>query len=277
MKGRKPSHFFEEHPLSDLGIAVGATGILFAAAIFVGRAAVAHAETQAPSPAVPDIEVAIPITAVTEADLPLLKLGGNPDAKRLPDRGVRRSPKVRAERQAFVSEKAGQEEIDIPPPDVPLADAEDKPPPPDAELTKKVDTEVKPTADPAPEANVPEKGHADGVLGGTETDPLKARAVDLYRARIIAWFSRRFRVTGSGLPAAELLKYRVSATVHISADRKVASYSLSPCGQSAFDAAARAALESAKGDALPPPPDNYPDVVQSQISLTFVCKEGRCD
>ena len=39
---------------------------------------------------------------------------------------------------------------------------------------------------------------------GTETDPLKARAVDLYRAKIAGWFSSRFRVTGSGLDKAEM-------------------------------------------------------------------------
>lgn len=39
----------------------------------------------------------------------------------------------------------------------------------------------------------------------------------------------------------------------------------------------RAALESAKGNQIPPPPENYPDVVQPAIHLTFVCKENRCD
>jgi hypothetical protein len=41
--------------------------------------------------------------------------------------------------------------------------------------------------------------------------------------------------------------------------------------------AARAALEGAKGESLPQPPENYPDVVQRTINLTFVCKENRCD
>jgi hypothetical protein len=44
-----------------------------------------------------------------------------------------------------------------------------------------------------------------------------------------------------------------------------------------FDAAARAALDGARGESLPQPPENYPDVVQRTISLTFVCKEKRCD
>ncbi len=121
------------------------------------------------------------------------------------------------------------------------------------------------------------EGHADGVKEGTETDPLKARAVDLYRAKIAGWFSSRFRVSGSGLGKEELTKYRVSATVSLGADRTVSGYTLKPSGNAAFDAAARSALESAKGQQIPPPPENYPDVAQSQINVTFVCRENRCD
>ena len=44
-----------------------------------------------------------------------------------------------------------------------------------------------------------------------------------------------------------------------------------------FDAAARSALEGAKGQEIPPPPENYPDIVQTQISLTFTCTPQRCD
>src|SRR5262249_44909705 len=117
----------------------------------------------------------------------------------------------------------------------------------------------------------------DGSADGTETDPLKARAVDLYRARIVGWFSSRFRVTGSGLSEEELLRYRVGATVEITSGRTVGGYTLTPSRNAAFHAAARAALDSAKGQNLPPPPDNYPDIVQSRIHLTFVCKEHRCD
>ena len=43
------------------------------------------------------------------------------------------------------------------------------------------------------------------------------------------------------------------------------------------DAAATATLEGAKGQALPPPPENYPDMGQKQVSVTFVCREQTCD
>jgi hypothetical protein len=69
----------------------------------------------------------------------------------------------------------------------------------------------------------------------------------------------------------------VSATVQISADRIVKGYHLVPSGNSAFDAAARATLEGSMGQQLPPPPENYPEAVQNQISVTFVCKPSTCD
>jgi hypothetical protein len=253
-------------------IAIAAQG----GAILALRASQAHRPAAAP-----EIEISaatpVKIVPVLDTDSPLLKLGGKSDPAKLPDRWINRAPKLRAEEKAFVSTKAGKTEEDIHPPEVKVAAEGEKPPPPNAELTKQVDAPLTADIDAGAPANIAEEGHQDGVKEGTETDPLKARAVDLYRARIIGWFSRRFRVSGSGLPADELAKYRVSATVDLSSDRVVTGYSIAPSGNAAFDAAARAALESAKSDSLPPPPENYPDVVQRQISLTFVCKEDRCD
>ena len=82
---------------------------------------------------------------------------------------------------------------------------------------------------------------------------------------------------GSGLPQEELVKFRVLASVQLSDDRRVVGYTITPSGNAAFDAAARSMLEGAKGDQIPPPPENYPDTVQRQISLTLVCRENRCD
>jgi hypothetical protein len=144
-------------------------------------------------------------------------------------------------------------------------------------VAKEVETPVEVPKDETPPANVDTKGHEDGSKDGKEMDPLKARAVDLYREKIRGWFSRRFRVTGSGLTPEEIVKHRVSATVVLSNGRSVADFSIVSCGQAAFDNAARKALESAKGDELPPPPDNYPEIIQSQISLTFTCTPERCD
>lgn len=231
--------------------------------------------------ATPEIDrgTAVPVRVVPVVDLdaPLLKLGGAIDPNKLPDRWQKPKAKPRAEEKAFVTPKAGQSASDIPSARVPVASASAKPPPPDAEITKKVDTELQEVPDAGKVATLNTPGASDGVKEGTEADPLKARAVDLYRQRIIAWFSSRFRVSGSGLSQEQLQKLRASATVELSADRHVASYVLRSSGNEAFDAAARRTLDGAKGEAIPPPPENYPDTVQSSISLTFVCKENRCD
>jgi hypothetical protein len=232
--------------------------------------------------AAPEIDkgpsVPVKVVPVLDTDAPLLKLGGKRDPAKLPDRWLKPRVKKRVEEQAHVSTKAGKTAEDIPPEDVPMADAGTPPPPPEAEVTKKVDTPVvEEVPDAGAPANVAQEGHEDGVKEGTETDPLKARAVDLYRDKIRGWFSRRFRVSGSGLPGDEITKFRVAATVTISPDRQVVGFHIVPSGQPAFDAAARAALEGAQGDTLPPPPANYPDIVQTQISLTFTCTPERCD
>ena len=269
--------FWEEYPPADLLIALGSASLLLVVCAIGLKAAARHdslPETPEPARAA---AAPVKVVPILDLDAPLLKLGGKPDPTKLPDRWVKKGAKARVEQKAQVSTAAEKTVDAIPPPDLPVAEKAAPPPPPDAEVTKQVDTTVAPTAAPAPPANVPEVGHSDGVAEGTETDPLKARAVDLYRARIIAWFAAKFRVSGSGLPQEELVKYRASAAVDIGAGRSVTGYSLSPSGNATFDAAARAALESAKGQTLPPPPDDYPDVVQSRISLTFVCKEHRCD
>jgi hypothetical protein len=262
--------------VSDLCLAV-AVGF----SVLAGAAAALSASSLDRPALAPEIDrgTALPVRVVPVLDLdaPLLKLGGKHDAARLPDRWVRQTPRPRVERRAFVSTKAGKKEQDVPPPDVKLAPSATTPPPPQAEIAKQVDTPAPAVVDAGPPANTPEEGHADGVKGGTEVDPLKARAVDLYRAKIAAWFSSRFRVSGSGLDKAELLKYRVAATVSLGPDRTVSGFTIVPSGNAAFDAAARATLEGARGQALPPPPENYPDVAQSQINVTFVCRENRCD
>ncbi len=270
---------FAEYPPADVLISLGSASLFLLICAIALKASAGTAELRPSmnekfieSPAKP-----VKIIPVIDLDAPLLKLGGKPDPRKLPDRWIKKGAQPRVEKKAHVSSAAEKDIENIPPPDLPVAQKADPPPPKDAEETKQVDVPAPAVKEPIAPSNVPIVGHQDGVQGGTETDPLKARAVDLYRARVIGWFSSRFRVKGSGLPMAELLKFRAAASVIIGADRTVQSYSITPSGNTVFDAAARAALESAKGQALPPPPDNYPDIAQSQIQLTFICKEQRCD
>lgn len=245
-------------------------------AVFLWRAADLRRPAELPEieqgPAIP-----VKVVPVLDLDAPTLKFGGKRDKFKLPDRWVKPRQKPRVEEKAFVSTKAEKTEEAIPPKEIEVAKADTPVPPPDVERAKEVEAKVEPPAEAPPPPNVDTEGHEDGSKSGTETDPLKARAVDIYREKIRGWFSRRFRVSGSGLPAEAITKVRVSASVSISSGRSVSSYTITPSGNAAFDAAARAALESAKGDELPPPPENYPDIVQSQISLTFTCTAERCD
>lgn len=258
-----------------------AVALIVAVSIQAGAAMAIRKANLSTLAAAPEIDksasVPVRVTPVLDLEAPLLKLGGKRNKMKLPDRWVRQTPKPRVEEKAFVSPKAGKTEQDIPPPEVKIADAGTEVPPPDAEVAKQVDTEIDPTQIDAGEpANVDQEGHQDGVAEGTETDPLKARAVDLYLARIAGWLSSRFRVGGSGLSADELTKYKPRAVITLSGGRMV-SYSLTPSGNPAFDAAARATLERAQGQSLPPPPENYPDLGEKQVSVTFVCRENLCD
>lgn len=221
--------------------------------------------------------VPVKVVPVLDLDAPSLKLGGKRDFTKLPDRWTRPKAKARVEEKAFVSTKAEKTAEAAPPKEMEVAKVDTPIPPPDAEVVKQVETPVEVPKEETPPANVDEKGHEDGAKDGKETDPLKARAVDVYRDKIRGWFSRRFRVSGSGLSAEEIVKYRVSATITLSNGRSVANYSIVPSGQAAFDNAARSALDGAKGEELPPPPENYPDILQTQISLTFTCTPERCD
>lgn len=121
------------------------------------------------------------------------------------------------------------------------------------------------------------EGHPEGVDGGTETDPLRARALELYRSRLKRWFGARFRVKGSGLSPEDLRRYRVDAVVRVDEHRRVSGHSITASGNAQFDAAARAALESVDGLELPPPPAAYPGAIQRAIHVTFVCREDACD
>lgn len=290
-----------EYSVLDVILAVTTASAVMAGSVVVLRAA---SNELASVPAI-DIGIAAPVRVVPVVDLdaPTLKLGGRRAEARLPKSWVKKPrPEPAAagveepERKARPSTRASASEKDIPPPDVEVADA--GAPPADAGAQPETDAGVPEDAGVAgdaaasegdagvtvegdggvgPVSSVAGPGHPDGTPDGTETDPLKARAADIYRSRLIAWFASRFRVSGSGIPQSTLTKLRVGATVQISGGRRVAGYTMTSSGNATFDAAARAALEGAKGQELPPPPENYPDLAQAQISLTFVCKEGRCD
>jgi TonB C terminal len=127
------------------------------------------------------------------------------------------------------------------------------------------------------DGQAPAEGETEGVGGGDGTDPLLERAIAFYRARLVAWFASRFRVTGSGLSEAQLAKYRVRVHIDVGDDLRIVDYQILSSDHPDFDKAARSTLEKMRGMKLPPPPENYPGAVQRQLTVTFTCAPDSCD
>lgn len=202
-------------------------------------------------------------------ELPLLKLGSKQKAK-LPDMWKKQPPIKRYEDRAAPSSKASDTPKPADEEKKKLADKEHEAPPEDAEVAKQVDTQLE-DAEKKPEAAMTEEGAADGVKEGTETDPLKARAVDQYRAKLMAWFSARFKAPEDQIPCEELNKLRASVSVQVGGDRSVGGFSITkPSGNAIFDAKVDSTMRSLAGQILPPPPPLYPDILESTLYPVLV-------
>ncbi len=117
------------------------------------------------------------------------------------------------------------------------------------------------------------QGSEQGSANGTETDPLKARAADLYRAQLAAWFASRFEVRGK-IPFEKLKTLHANAQVTVTPDRKVGSFAIvKPSGDPTFDAEVSATLERIRtgGAELPPPPPMYPEILGTSFPVGFGC------
>jgi TonB-like protein len=207
-------------------------------------------------------------------DAPLLKLGGKKRAK-LPDMWKKQQAVQRFEDKSAPSPQAAKTPDAIATAPVATKDAEA--PPPDAEVAKKVDEDLKAIDAAKQEPQAEGEGVADGVKEGTETDPLKGRAVSLYRSRIIAWFNARFRVPTGEIPCDELKKLSSRVSASVSPDGTVTGFSVgNPSGNGVFDARVQSAMQGAVGQQVPPPPENYPDILPPSISLNFTGSSQKC-
>ncbi len=218
-------------------------------------------------------EVPIKVNPVMD-ELPLLKLGGKKKAK-LPDMWKKQAPVQRFEESSAPSAKADKNPATLPSSKLTPLDA--SAPPPDAETAKQVDQQL---TDAAPDAapTVEGEGTADGVKEGTEADPLKARAISAYHAKLQSWFNARFRPPSEGAPCAELKKLGASVSVSVSGDRTVAGYTLGrPSGNGAFDASVRGMLDGARGEQLPPPPPLYPDILGQSLAIRLSGQKANCN
>lgn len=221
----------------------------------------------------PPKEVPIAVKPVID-ETPLLKLGGKKKAK-LPEMWKKQAPVQRFEERSAPSAKAKKTPDAIP--SSKLAPLDASAPPPDAETAKQVDQQL---TDAAPDAapTVEGEGAADGVKEGTETDPLKARAISAYHAKLQAWFNARFRPPSEGAPCAELKKLGASVVVSVGGDRSVGGYSIvKPSGNDPFDGSVRAMLDGARGEQLPPPPPLYPDILGQSLPLRLSGQNAKCN
>jgi hypothetical protein len=206
-------------------------------------------------------------------DVPILKLGSKKMRAKLPDMWMKKPPIKRFEAASAPSPKA--EAIKEKIPETPLVKPNQEAPPPDAAIAKKVD-EVIHTPDAGrpkkvAEQNLPTEGVEDGLKEGTETDPMKGFAVSQYRSKISAWFNARFKKP-TEIPCEELKKLRASVSASVGGERTVTGYSLvKPSGNEIFDSRVKATMDGivSSGVELPPPPPNYPDILESTIAPSF--------
>lgn len=233
------------------------------------RGAVKREEIEVPE------EIPIAVTPMLD-ELPLLKLGTkNPLKPRLPDMWKKRAPRPvkRYEERSAPSEDAKDDPDEIP--ESKLADRKHEAPPEDAEIVKELEQELDEEDEPPEESELTEEGAEDGSEDGTETDPLKARQVDLYRIKIANWFASRF--SPPALPCEVLVTLSTSAIVQVGGDRSITGFSVtSPSGNSEFDNKVRGTLQALQGSQLPPPPPLYPDILGSTVSTAFRGNRADC-
>lgn len=204
--------------------------------------------------------VSVAITPMVD-DLPMLKLGGKKQPGKLPD--MWQKPKAAAKKsegEQVASTKADTEHAPTTHSDAGVAN--------DAASLDPI------AGDAATDPNSNTAGSAAGVDGGKEEDPLKAHAKDQYKAEINAWFSARFHIRGK-IPFDTLKGLHARVAIDISADRKMSGYDVLGVGSGndVFDDQLYRDLAAvqASGAVLPPPPENYPDILGSKLFLDFRC------
>ncbi len=124
------------------------------------------------------------------------------------------------------------------------------------------------------------QGSEQGAANGTETDPLKARAADRYRAELSAWFAARFQIAGK-IPFETLKTLNAVVSVSVTDERKVGGFTVSkPSGDATFDGEVHATLSriQSAGVELPGPPPNYPEMLGKSLSINLLCNvKKRCE
>jgi hypothetical protein len=206
------------------------------------------------------LTLAVKVNPVLDDDLPLLKKGGKPNPRKLPDMPKPPKPVERFEENSAPAVSAPKEPPPAPLP--PVAKTEEAPRPPEAPVVKKADRPPL-VVEREEEPNVREEGAADGVEDGTEKDPLKARAISVYKLTLSGWFRRGF--SSGGMPCL-----RAKVVANIDAEGTVTGYTIrTPSGNAEFDDRVRAHMDGRVGQQVPPPPPNYPELREPTAFLNL--------
>jgi hypothetical protein len=227
---------------------------------------------QAPTPALVRADIsderAQPI-AVAITPVPLLKLGSKTPSK-LPSKWQRQKPVAAKTNDApLPSPQATQTPEAIPTRPAPTTSVAPAAEPDAGKTTPDVTAPV----DAGPVAAASGSGSPEGAKNGTETDPLKARAIGMYRAQLAGWFLSRFNIRGK-IPFEKLKTLHATAVVQVTPDRKVGGFTIvGPSGDPLFDGEVSITLRGTQssGAVLPPPPPLYPDILGQTLPVSFQC------
>ncbi len=209
---------------------------------------------------------------IAVAITPVLKLGSKSPTK-LPSEWQRRRPAAAKSTSALPSPQAEKTPEAIPKTHAP--DAGRAPVAVDAGRVDESNLTAPPDAGAVAAASA--EGSEQGAANGTETDPLKARAADLYKAQLAAWFQAHFQIAGK-IPFDKLKTLHSLVSITVTADRKVGTFSVEkPSGDATFDGEVRATLEriASSGVELPAPPPMYPEMLGKSQTFRLSCSEKR--
>jgi hypothetical protein len=235
-------------------------------AVVLGRSAAAAL----PQKELPKMQMSIAVKPVVDM-AHVLKKGTKPKVPKLPEMWKPPEPVKRAEPKALPAPEAKK----TPPPQtLPKLEKTEEKPPPDVKPQK---TEEPPREQPKSILPpVEREGSEDGVDEGKEKDPLKARAVDTYRAKLISWFTRGFALSLAELDCATLAGLSSDVEVRVGQDRAVIRYKAASSGNASFDEHVRRALDAHIGELVPPPPQNYADLLGPTVLLKFSGEIEKC-
>jgi hypothetical protein len=208
---------------------------------------------------------------IAVAITPVLKLGSK-TPKQLPSQWQRKRPVAAKSEPAALPSPQAEKTLEAIPksshlPDAGVApNATDAAPPEQPNLTA-------PQDDKNAAAAASTEGSEQGAANGTETDPLKGRAMDMYKAQLGAWFQSRFHIRGK-IPFDTLKTLRASVVITVTPDRRLAGFSITkPAGDGTFDSEVRDTLTTiqSSGAELPAPPPMYPEFLSRSTAFEFKC------